>query len=105
MTSGIPVREGDKNTTFFARLYPMACILAAVAGRQISVGDFGRVALRIAVAVAGWVFLTTPAGAQSLDAALARLDKSAQQFHAVTADIQRNVHTAIVNDDSKESGE
>jgi outer membrane lipoprotein-sorting protein len=45
-----------------------------------------------------------PAAAQSLDAVYARLDKSAQQFHSFSADIRRNVHTAIVNDDSRENG-
>lgn len=42
--------------------------------------------------------------AQSLDAVFARLDKSAQQFKAVAADIKRDVHTAIVNDDTIETG-
>jgi len=42
--------------------------------------------------------------AQSLDATLARLDRTAQQFRSFSADIQRNVHTAIVNDDSRDSG-
>ncbi len=42
--------------------------------------------------------------AQSLDAVFARLDKSAVQFRAVSAEIKRNVHTAIVNDDSVETG-
>jgi outer membrane lipoprotein-sorting protein len=42
--------------------------------------------------------------AQSLDAVYARLDKSAQQFKSLTADIKRDVHTAIVNDDSIENG-
>jgi outer membrane lipoprotein-sorting protein len=54
--------------------------------------------------LAAITILADPACAQSLDAVFARLDKSAQQFHAVIGDIKRNVHTAIVNDDSIENG-
>ena len=46
----------------------------------------------------------TQLGAQSLEAVFARLDKSSQQFKAVAADIKRDVHTAIVNDDTTETG-
>jgi hypothetical protein len=38
--------------------------------------------------------------AQTLSDIMARMDKSAPQFKAMTADIKRNVHTAIVDDDS-----
>lgn len=55
-------------------------------------------------AFAAVIFLTGPVCAQSLDAVFERLDKSARQFHAVSADIDRNVHTAIVNDDARDSG-
>jgi len=39
-----------------------------------------------------------------LDEAYARLDKSAQNFKSVIADIKRNVHTAVINDDSRDQG-
>jgi outer membrane lipoprotein-sorting protein len=51
------------------------------------------------------IMLAGTANGQSLDAVYARLDKSAQQFKSVTADIKRNSHTAIVNDDAIDNGE
>lgn len=42
--------------------------------------------------------------AQSLSGVLARIDKTAPSFKSMTADIKRMVHTAIVNDDTTESG-
>ncbi len=45
-----------------------------------------------------------PLGAQSLNDLLARLDKAAPGFKSMSADIQRVVHTAVINDDSTESG-
>ena len=45
-----------------------------------------------------------PLSAQSLDAVYARLDKSAQQFKSVSANIKRDTHTAVVNDDAIETG-
>ena len=42
--------------------------------------------------------------AQSLTAVLARIDETAPAFRSMTADIKRLVHTAIVNDDTTESG-
>jgi outer membrane lipoprotein-sorting protein len=52
--------------------------------------------------------LTLPLAAQTgggtLDAAFASLDKTSQQFHTLTADIARTVHTAIVNADEQDSG-
>jgi outer membrane lipoprotein-sorting protein len=55
----------------------------------------------LAVAFAFPLAAQTPA---SLDAAFARLDKTSQQFRGMTGDIVRNVHTAIVNADEKDSG-
>jgi outer membrane lipoprotein-sorting protein len=40
----------------------------------------------------------------SLNDAFARLDKSSQQFHGLAAEINRTVHTAIVDADDKDSG-
>jgi outer membrane lipoprotein-sorting protein len=45
-----------------------------------------------------------PLCGQSLNTVLARLDKTAQQFKSVAADLKRDVHTAIVNDDTIETG-
>jgi outer membrane lipoprotein-sorting protein len=39
-----------------------------------------------------------------LAAAFAKLDMTAQQFKSVEANINRNVHTAVINDDAKDSG-
>jgi len=36
--------------------------------------------------------------------AFARLDKSAQEFRSVEANLNRDVHTAAINDDAKDSG-
>jgi outer membrane lipoprotein-sorting protein len=55
--------------------------------------------------------LTLPLAAQSptlgasvINDAFARMDKSAQQFKSVTADMKRNVHTAVINDDAMDMG-
>ncbi len=45
----------------------------------------------------------TPDNAE-MNAAFARLDKTAQQFKAVTADIQRDVYEAVINDHEKDMG-
>ncbi len=51
------------------------------------------------------VLLVAPMlGAQTLDDVFLRLDKAAPGFKSMTADIQRVVHTAVINDDSTESG-
>ena len=42
--------------------------------------------------------------AQSLSGVMARIDRTAPQFKSMTANIKRDVHTAIVNDDTIESG-
>jgi outer membrane lipoprotein-sorting protein len=39
-----------------------------------------------------------------LAGAFAKLDKTAQQFKSVEATINRDVHTAVINDDAKDSG-
>jgi outer membrane lipoprotein-sorting protein len=47
----------------------------------------------------------TPApGGPEMNAAFVRLDKTAQQFKAVTADIQRDVFEAVINDHEKDMG-
>jgi outer membrane lipoprotein-sorting protein len=47
---------------------------------------------------------SVPLGAQSLNDVYLRLDKAAPAFKSMSADIQRVVHTAVINDDSKETG-
>src|ERR1019366_10326640 len=43
-------------------------------------------------------------GAQTLNDVYLRLDKAAPGFKSMTADIQRVVHTAVINDDARETG-
>src|SRR6266566_8144059 len=45
-----------------------------------------------------------PLPAQSLTDVFARMDKTAQQFKSIAADIRRTVHTAVINDDTVENG-
>ena len=45
-----------------------------------------------------------PLSAQSLDAAFAKLDRIAPQFHAYSADMRHLVHTAVINDDAVDTG-
>jgi outer membrane lipoprotein-sorting protein len=40
----------------------------------------------------------------ALDDAFARMDKTAQQFKTVVADMKRDVHTAVINDDAIDMG-
>lgn len=42
--------------------------------------------------------------AQTLNDVMARMDKTAPLFKSMTADMKRDVHTAIVNDDSMDNG-
>jgi outer membrane lipoprotein-sorting protein len=58
----------------------------------------------MSVRMLAFLILASPLGAQSLDAVYARLDKAAQQFKSVSADLKRDVHTAVVNDDTIETG-
>jgi len=47
----------------------------------------------------------TPAlGTSVINDAFARMDKTAQQFKSVTADMKRDVHTAVINDDAMDMG-
>lgn len=55
---------------------------------------------RLAVAIVA----ALPLAAQSLDDAFTRLDKTAAQFKTVTADMKRDVHTAVINDDERDQG-
>ena len=50
------------------------------------------------------IVLSMPLAAQSVNDVYARLDKAAPGFKAMSADIKRVVHTAVINDDSTESG-
>lgn len=75
----------------------MTRILQALVTRHSSVARAGKF---MTLAAAVCVTLT----AQSLSGVMARIDKTAPQFKSMTADIKRDVHTAIVNDDTLESG-
>lgn len=50
------------------------------------------------------MFAAVPLSAQSLDGVFSHLDKAAAGFKTLTADIKQTAHTAVVNDDSTESG-
>lgn len=52
----------------------------------------------------GAIVLFVPARAQSLNDVYLRLDKAAPGFKSLAADIQRVVHTAVINDNSTETG-
>ncbi|MDP9054068.1 MAG: outer membrane lipoprotein carrier protein LolA [Acidobacteriota bacterium] len=60
---------------------------------------FRRAVLTLVCVVSAWA--QAPA---DLAAAFARLDKTAGQFKSVEANINRNVHTAVINDDAKDAG-
>jgi outer membrane lipoprotein-sorting protein len=60
--------------------------------------------LALATVLFATALFDTPLAAQSLDEVFARMDKTAQQFRSVAADIKRTVHTAVINDDSVETG-
>jgi len=47
---------------------------------------------------------SAPLAAQSLNEVYTRMDKTAQQFKSIAADIRRDIHTAVINDDTIESG-
>jgi outer membrane lipoprotein-sorting protein len=48
--------------------------------------------------------LAVPLAAQSLNDTFARMDKTAPGLNSVTAGINRDVHTAIINDDEVDNG-
>jgi outer membrane lipoprotein-sorting protein len=48
--------------------------------------------------------ITAPLAAQTLSGIFARMDKTATLLKSVTADISRDVHTAIINEDETENG-
>lgn len=60
------------------------------------------VPFRLIIALA----VTLPAAAQTpaLDDAFARMDKTAQQFKGVVADMKRDVYTAVINDHAMDMG-
>jgi outer membrane lipoprotein-sorting protein len=67
-------------------------------GKQLSGSAAGCVCLVVA--------LLAPAASagQTADAVLARMDAAAPAFRGVKASLQRVVHTAVINDNSEESG-
>ncbi len=55
-------------------------------------------------AVAGGYSITAAAEAPGLRDILARMDQSAAQFHGMKANVKRVSHTAVLNEDSTETG-
>lgn len=49
-------------------------------------------------------FLIAAAPAQTFEETMMRMDKTAQQFKSVTADLRRDSHTSVINDESIETG-
>lgn len=59
---------------------------------------------RIPALIAVLALVGAPLSAQTLKDVMARMDKSAPSFKSMTADIHRDMYTAVVNDESKDSG-
>lgn len=58
----------------------------------------------VLLASAGIVAAAPPAGAQEIHALLARLDKAAAEFKAMTAQVSYVTHTDVLNEDNAETG-
>ncbi|HEX6897526.1 MAG TPA: hypothetical protein VF146_19740, partial [Bryobacteraceae bacterium] len=58
----------------------------------------------VLLASAGIVAAAPPAGAQEIHALLARLDKAAAEFKAMTARVSYVTHTDVLNEDNAETG-
>lgn len=54
--------------------------------------------------VAGWFSISTPATAETLEDVLKRMDQGAQGFKGMVAKLKRVTHTAVLNDNSEETG-
>jgi outer membrane lipoprotein-sorting protein len=71
--------------------------------RKPVVAHTGFVAYCTALAL-GMIPPLAAQGTSALDDAFSRMDKAAQKFKSVTADMKRNVHTAVINDDEMDMG-
>jgi outer membrane lipoprotein-sorting protein len=68
----------------------------------------GLLKLLIGLGALGWgllVFAAQTSQRWTAEGVLAMMDKSARDFHSLTADIQRVKYTAVVNDTSTETGQ
>ncbi len=54
--------------------------------------------------LAGWISISTPAPAQTLEDVLKRMDQGAEGFKGMVANLKRVTHTAVLNDNSEETG-
>jgi outer membrane lipoprotein-sorting protein len=54
--------------------------------------------------IAGWLSICVPATAETLDDVLKRMDQGAQGFKGMVANLKRVTHTAVLNDNSEETG-
>ncbi len=79
----------------------MLRILPALSRRRLIVASNGKHVSKLLTLT---LALSIPLAAQSLSVVMARIDKTAPQFKSMTAYIKRTVHTAIVNDETTESG-
>lgn len=58
----------------------------------------------LTVLVAGWLAISTPATAETLESVLKRMDQGALGFKGMVANLKRVTHTAVLNDNSEETG-
>jgi outer membrane lipoprotein-sorting protein len=58
----------------------------------------------LTVMVAGWLSISAPATAETLEGVLKRMDQGAQGFKGMVANLKRVTHTAVLNDNSEETG-
>ena len=74
-------------TTKAVSAWPLTCVSTSVGTRIFAV-----------------LLAAIPLTAQTLPDVFEKMDKSAKVFSAMTADIRQTAHTAVVNDDSTQSG-
>ncbi len=58
----------------------------------------------LTLTLAGWISISTPAPAQTLEDVLKRMDQGAEGFKGMVANLKRVTHTAVLNDNSEETG-
>lgn len=58
----------------------------------------------LTVVTAAWLAMAVPASAETLPDVLERMDQGAKGFKGMIADLKRVTHTAVLNDNSEETG-
>ncbi len=58
----------------------------------------------LTLTAAAWLFVPVPAPAETLQDILARMDQGAKGFKCMVADLKRVTHTAVLNDNSEDTG-